>query len=299
MTQPAEITARAVVLIAVATSFIVFGDTAGKLLTSGGTAPFFVAWSRFALAAAVIVPFCGLTRDEWRRLIDWRIVLRSMLIAGGICSILTALRTEPIANVFGAFFIGPIVSWLLAAAFLGERVSWSRFGLLIVGFIGVLMVVQPGAGAGPGILFGLMAGCFYGCYLAATRWLAGQFRPRFLLASQLLVGTVILAPPGLASLPAAVDLRLTVLVVVSALASAIGNYLLVLVNRTTPASVVAPLIYVQLIAAVFMGIVVFGDFPDLLALAGLATILASGLGGLLLARTAPGIGPVAKSRATK
>ena len=71
--------------------------------------------------------------------------------------------------------------------------------------------------------------------------------------------------------------------IVSSLASAFGNYLLVVVNRTTPATVSAPLIYFQLIAATVIGFLVFGDWPDPVALLGLAVIFASGLGGLVLA----------------
>lgn len=294
MTQP--ITLRAVALIAAATFLIVCGDTAGKLLTGGGVAPFFVAWSRFALAAVIVVPLSRLTRAEWRAMLDPRVILRAALIAGGISSILTALRTEPIANVYGAFFIGPVVSWCLAAILLRERVTWGRFALLLLGFLGVLLVVRPGAGMGAGMGFALLAGLCYGSYLTATRWLAGRFRPRFLLASQLLIGSVLLAVPGLPQAPAAADTRLILLVAASAAASAAGNYLIVAVSRITPASVVAPLIYVQLIAAAGLGVVVFGDWPDAVAMAGLAVILASGLGGLALVRRGA---PMGRGDATK
>ncbi|MFJ1294456.1 hypothetical protein ACEPPZ_20830 [Paracoccus yeei] len=64
--------------------------------------------------------------------------------------------------------------------------------------------------------------------------------------------------------------------------TAFGNYLLVVVNRTTPATVSAPLIYFQLIAATVIGFFVFGDWPEPLTLLGLAVIFASGVGGLAL-----------------
>ena len=101
-------------LVFAAVSLVVLGDTAGTLLTSGGVDPFLVAWSRFALAAIALLPFSGLTRAELPNLLDRRILVRGLFIACGISSILTALRTEPIANVFGAFFIGPVVSYILA-----------------------------------------------------------------------------------------------------------------------------------------------------------------------------------------
>ena len=55
-------------------------------------------------------------------------------------------------------------------------------------------------------------------------------------------------------------------------------------NRTAQASVIAPLVYTQLIAATILGYAAFGDWPDGLSLTGLAVILTSGLLSLRLAR---------------
>ncbi|WP_319826625.1 DMT family transporter [Thalassovita sp.] len=271
-------------LILLATTAIVTGDAAGKLLTAQGVSPFFVAWSRFALAAVLILPLSGLTRMELPQMLNWRVVLRAGLIAAGISSILTALRTEPIANVYGAFFIGPVVAYALAVLLLRERVTKARTMLLAIGFAGVLLVVQPGAQMGTGMLFALLAGCCYGAYLTATRWLAGQYRPRFLLTAQLVIGAVLLSPLGLTHLPGAGSLQIWGLVALSAAASALGNFILVLINRTTPATISAPLIYFQLVAAAVLGVLVFNDWPDAISISGLAVILASGFGGFALAR---------------
>jgi drug/metabolite transporter (DMT)-like permease len=55
--------------------------------------------------------------------------------------------------------------------------------LLLVGFIGVSMMVQPGFGMSSSILFALLAGCCYGSYLATTRLVAeGHFQHRFCLS---------------------------------------------------------------------------------------------------------------------
>lgn len=271
-------------LVFAAVSLVVLGDTAGKLLTSGGVDPFLVAWSRFALAAIALLPFSGLTRAELPNLLDRRILVRGLFIACGISSILTALRTEPIANVFGAFFIGPVVSYILAILFLHERPSALRGVLLGLGFAGVMLVVKPGFGATPGIGFALLAGMFYGAYLVMTRVVAGVFRPRFLLISQLLIGSVALAPlAAMAELPAA-DLRLSLLILLSAAGSAVGNFLLVLANRRAEASLIAPLVYSQLISATVLGVLVFGDWPDIWTLAGLLVIAGSGIGSLALHR---------------
>ena len=279
-----RVSLRVILLICLATTSIVVGDAAGKLLTQHGISPFFIAWSRFALAAAILLPLSGMTRLEVPQLLNWRVILRTAFIAGGIASILTALRTEPIANVYGAFFIGPVVAYGLSVLLLRERVTPARTALLGVGFVGVLMVVQPGLDMGAGMLFALLAGLCYGSYLTATRWLAGAYRPRFLLTAQLVIGAVLLAPTGLTNLPSAGSASIWALVALSAFASALGNFLLVLINRTTPATISAPLIYFQLVAAAVLGVLVFGDWPDMLSLLGLGVILASGFGGFVLAR---------------
>ena len=266
-----------------AMTLIVGGDTAGKLLAQAGISPGFVAWSRFALAALILVPLSSMRREEWRLLADWRIILRSALIAGGILCILTALRTEQMANAFGAFFVGPVVAYVASALLLKERVTLARSVLLAVGFLGVLLVVRPSGSAGPGIWWAVLAGCLHGSYLAATRWLAVSHRPRFLLASQLMIGAVILLPAGIAAVPE-LDLPGWALVLASALGSAFGNLILVVINRQVPASVTAPLIYFQLVAATAYGLVVFDEWPDQITLAGLVVIIASGVAGFVLSR---------------
>ena len=284
---------RLVGVMFIAVTLVVLGDTAGKLLTSGGVDPFVVAWSRFTLAALALLPFSGLARQELPNLLNWRVLIRAAFITGGICSILTALKTEPIANVFGAFFVGPIVSYVLAIVFLGEKPSRIRSLLLGFGFLGVMLVVKPGFGATKGMAFALIAGTFYGAYLVMTRAVASEFRPRFLLISQLLIGTVILTPIGLSSELPQLSLNLSLLILLSALGSALGNYMLVIANRTAEASLIAPLIYSQLISATILGVMVFGDWPDVYSLIGLAMIAASGVGSLMANRLA---NPVEASR---
>lgn len=283
-----DVSLQAVGAVVLAMSLIVIGDAAGKALTAAGFSPFFVAWSRFAVAAIGFAPFCGITRSELRYLLDWRIILRAFLIAAAIACILTALKTEPIANVFGGFFVGPIVAFGLSVLLLKERASLGRALLLLLSFGGVLLVVKPGTEMQIGMLFAVLAGCLHGSFLVATRWLAGQYRPRFLLFSQLTIGALVLLPLCLTELPQSfamtrASLSASFLVLLSALGSAAGNYLLVQVNRTTPANIVAPLVYSQLLAATVVGFVAFGELPDLLALLGLSVIILTGVSSLWLA----------------
>lgn len=274
--------ARLVLTVVLAMTLIVGGDAAATVLTGQGFPQTFVAWTRFALAALLLAPFLGLRRAELAQFRDPRLYLRAALIVGGIVSILTALRTEPLANVFGAFFVGPVVSYFLAALLLGERITLLRTVLLLVSFAGVLLVVRPGFGMSAGMGFAMLAGCFHGAYLVATRWLAGGFRPRFLLFSQLVIGAVLLSPFAFADTPAIGGVAFG-LITLSALGSAGGNLLLVMVNRTTPAGVIAPLIYSQLLAAMVIGWFVFAEWPDAISLIGLAVIAVAGVSSVWFA----------------
>ncbi|MFG6595588.1 DMT family transporter [Sulfitobacter sp. 1A13368] len=269
---------RAIPIMFIAMSLIPAGDSAGKILTSGmGVAPVFVAWSRFAIGALMVLPF--LPRGTWGLMRDWRLWLRAGTLALGITCIQTALRTEAIANVFAAFFIGPMISYLLAAIFLRERISLLRSALILMGFCGVLLVVRPGLGGGtggPGLMFAVAAGLFYGVFLTMSRWLSDLAPPLALTFTQLAMSAVMLLPLGLMNLPAA-TLPVAGLATASALFSMLGNLLLLYAYRRAPATRLAPLVYFQLIAAVLLGLFLFSTLPDALTWAGLAVIITAGI----------------------
>lgn len=263
---------------------IPLGDAAGKLLSNvHGIEPFFIAWSRFFLGACMFMLLMAGKNLNLKLLLDWRIWLRGSLITGGILSILTALQTEPISNVFAAFFIGPIVSYFGSALFLGEAITKSRTVLLFIGFCGVLLVVKPGIDMSPGMGFAFLAGVFYGSFLISSKWLAERASSRQLLLSQLLVGTILLMPVGVPSIPE-LGVESSLLVLLSAGASAIGNLLLIIANQREDASKLAPLIYTQLLAATVYGIFIFNTYPDKWSLLGLGIICFSGFAAFFISR---------------
>jgi drug/metabolite transporter (DMT)-like permease len=269
---------RAIPIMFIAMSLIPAGDSAGKILTGGlGVAPVFVAWSRFAIGALLVLPF--LPRGTWALMRDKRLWLRAATLAAGITCIQTALQTEAIANVFAAFFIGPMFSYLLAALLLRERITLLRSALILAGFVGVLLVVRPGMGGtsgGPGLLFAVAAGLFYGVFLTMSRWLSDVAAPLALTFTQLAMSAVMLLPLGLLNLPPA-TLEVAGLASLSALFSMLGNLLLLYAYRRAPATRLAPLVYFQLIAAVLLGLFLFNTLPDTLTWAGLAVIITAGI----------------------
>lgn len=276
---------KAAAIMFIAMSFIPAGDSAGKLLSAGhGVAPIFVAASRFAIGALIVLPF--VLRDSWRAFGDWRLWLRALMLTGGIVSIQVALRTAPLADVFAAFFIGPAFSTLLAVLLLREPLTLRRAVLLGLGFGGVLLVVRPGLDAAPGLEYAALAGVFYGAYLTASRWLGAVAAPRILLFSQLALSALATAPLALPHMP---DMTPPILglTMASAICSMLGNGLLILAYRMELATRLAPLVYFQLVAATALGWAIFGDLPDGLTWAGLALILGSGIASALIPARTP------------
>jgi len=263
---------------------IPLGDAAGKLLSSVyAIEPIFIAWSRFLLGAALILVLMAGKNLNIKLLLDWRIWLRGSFITGCILSILTALSTEPISNVFAAFFIGPIVSYFGSAFFLGETINKSRTLLLFTGFCGVLMVVKPGIHLSAGMGFAFLAGTFYGCFLIANKWLVKRATSKQLLLSQLLIGSLLLLPAGVQSIPE-FNINVALLVFLSASASAAGNLLLIIANQREDASKLAPLIYTKLLAATAYGILIFNTYPDQLSLLGLLVLCISGFAAFFISK---------------
>ncbi|MEQ9694359.1 DMT family transporter [Shimia sp. SDUM112013] len=273
---------QALLIMFVAMSMIPAGDTAGKLLTSAHEAsPLYVAWSRFLLGSLIALPL--VRADTIRLMRDWRIWFRALLLTGGITSIQFALQTAPVADVFAAFFVGPIFSYVLSILFLGERVTFARSALMVLGFAGVLLVVRPGYAPVPGIGFALLAGLFYGAFLTSSRWLAAVGRPGSLLFTQLFLSALVMTPFCFALVP---DLTPAIigLTFASAIFSMGGNFLLLFAYAKADATTLAPYVYFQLISAVALGWLVFADLPDLLTVTGLCLIIGAGLASALLNR---------------
>jgi drug/metabolite transporter (DMT)-like permease len=210
---------------------------------------------------------------------DRRIWLRGAFQTVTISTILTALQTEPIANVFGAFFLGPFVSYMLSVWLLKEQGSRARILLLLLGLGGVLLVVKPGFGMTPGLGWALVSGCFYGMFLTASRWVQPLGKPLHLLLAQLIIGSLLLLPFGVAHIPSEVPWGLMFW---SGTASMFGNLFLIFAYARAGASWLAPFVYLQLIGAAVYGVLFFGDWPDPLAALGIAVIFASGFANLFL-----------------
>lgn len=210
---------------------------------------------------------------------DWSlIVLRSCADAVTAYFFLTALFNMPLANITAILQAVPLVIALTAWALFGEPVGWRRLLAIGVGFVGVLLIIRPGAEDFTIYsLYGIAAICSITLRDLATRRLS-PLTPSFLVT--LVTSFTIMTTFGLMSLPETwipMDLRHWGLTTAAAAAIICAYLFSILVMRTGEIGFVAPFRYTGLIWAMVLGYLFFGDWPDPLTLLGAGIVVASGL----------------------
>lgn len=191
---------------------------------------------------------------------------------------LNALFNMPLANVSAILQSLPLTVTLAAAVFMGEPVGWRRMGAICVGFIGVMLIVRPGAdGFSIYSIYALIAVAFVTLRDLVTRKLSRD-TPSMLVTLYSSLGVTVWF--GLSSLTedwANVDARSGGLILSAAL-MIIGGYLFsIMVMRIGEISFVAPFRYTALLWALLLGWVAFDEWPDPLTLLGGAIVISSGL----------------------
>ena len=267
----------------------VFGclDATSKYLSEHYPAPA-VVWQRFVLQTlammAVFMPGMGLSLV---RTASFRLqVLRALCLACSSVMFVIALRYMHLAVVTSIVFIAPILVALAGAPLLGERVALRTWIALAGGFTGVLLIVRPG-GPAFGWYMALPIACaiLVSGYQILTRKLAGRANPITMLFYPGLIAVVLmpLAFPG-SFFVFPTELVHGVAFAGIGLMGAVGHFLLIRAHAHAPASLLAPFGYAQLVVALILGWLLFGQVPDGIGLTGIGLIAASGLGLVLASR---------------
>ncbi|OMI03771.1 MULTISPECIES: DMT family transporter [Bradyrhizobium] len=234
------------------------------------------------LVAMVLVAALAWYRDALRSfsvLLIWPVGLRVLGEIGGTLTYLSAIAQIPLANASAIFQALPLVITLGAALVFGEPVGWRRWLAIAAGFIGVLVIVRPGAGGfSQAALLALASVGFCAVRDLATRRIPKELPTVFItLLTTMTVttaGAVVLVPLGGWRPPSGTALGLLILAAVLIL---IGYQCIIVSLRTGDISAVAPFRYTALPWAMLTGYLAFGHKPDGPMLAGAAIIVASGL----------------------
>ncbi len=238
----------------------------------------------FFLNAGGLIVFIILAILKGETLWDRRVfapilILRYVAEVIGMTGMVMALVYVPLSTVGAVTQAAPMLVAVLAVVFFGETVGWRRWSAISVGFIGVLMVVQPSSGGfDASILWALMA-----MIGLSVRDLITRLTPAGMPSTALGAYTMIAATPfalawvfynGEAPVPAGVDWVVAVPMV--GLGS-IGYLLLITSIRTADVSVVTPFRYSRIIFLLALGVLLFDERPNALMLTGAGLIIASGV----------------------
>ncbi|RBI75796.1 EamA/RhaT family transporter [Roseovarius sp. TE539] len=206
------------------------------------------------------------------------IALRTLGEIGAAYFFLTALFSMPIANVTAILQALPLTLTLAAAVFLKDPVGWRRMAAILAGFVGVMLIVRPGAeGFTIYSLYALTAVGFVTLRDLATRRLSTA-TPSMLVT--FITSVAVMVFFGLASLSvdwAPMDVRAAGFTI-GAGVMIIGGYLFsIMVMRVGEISFVAPFRYTGLLWALLLGWIAFGEWPAPITLFGAAIVVASGI----------------------
>ncbi|MGR0186609.1 DMT family transporter [Azospirillum aestuarii] len=203
-------------------------------------------------------------------------LLRVGCVAGEVACFYWAVRSLPLANVMTIYMAAPLIVTALSVPLLGEKVGWRRWAAVVVGFAGVVIVLNPTGqfDAVPSLvaLFGTLV---FSTGLISTRLLRDS--SNLSLVSFQTFGTGLLGSAALPLVwvpPPGLDFLLLGALGVTALA---GHAAMNRSLQLSPAAVVVPFQYVSIIWAVVLDLLVWGTAPTLRIIVGALLIIGSGL----------------------
>jgi drug/metabolite transporter (DMT)-like permease len=235
------------------------------------------------IGLAGVLVFAAMARRQGEALLPPAFLSRAMLVRSGfeivgrlfygLAITLTALSTT--SAILQAT---PLVVVAGAALIFGERVSWQRWLAVLVGFVGVLVILRPGADFSALSLLAVV-----GLLGFAGRDLATRAAPKGLSNRQLgalgfamlaIAGTILLVLSGGAKVP---DAMASAQLLGGAVFGMVGYHALTYAMRTGEVSAVTPFRYTRLVFAMVLAMVLFAERPDLATWAGAALVVGSGV----------------------
>lgn len=273
-------TTRGILWMLASVVLFIFNDALIKLATE--TAPAVQVIGLRGVFATLWCLLVLLATGGWRRLPSIAhpaVFTRGLLEAAAALTYLVALSYTPFAIATAVNLSTPLFLAVLAVVVLKEDVRWRRWTAIVLGFVGVLMVIQPepaDINAWTWVVVG-------SSLLGAVRDLLGRYIPAHVpttvmsfwsAAAVALLGLGLTLVEGWQPLP----MRGLVLLVAASLLLAAGYQTLMLALRSSAEfAVLGSLRYASVLWALVIGYVLWSDVPNELALAGIVVIVASGL----------------------
>ena len=239
-----------------------------------------VVWLRFLMhavfASLLLFPLRGMRLVKTSHL-RWH-VLRALMFVLMTGINFWALQYLQLAVTSSIMFIVPIITALMAAPMLGEKIDRGRWAAIVAGFAGVLVIVRPGsADFHPAMLLALLNSALYALFNLMTRRLAAYDSPETIQYLPAVGAALLLTPFALAAWQAPAGWLEWTLACLMGVLGGLGHYLLAAAHRYAPATVIAPFLYQQVLYMALFGYLVFGDVPAPAVWIGAAIVVTSGL----------------------
>ena len=280
---------RGIMFLVLAVACFALLDTTVKLL-SAAVSVLIAVWFRYMFQAVVMAAVVLPTRG-WRSLHTshpWLHALRGLLLLATSTLGFASLIYMPLGEFTAIIMLTPLMVTLLAAAFLRERVNLLRWLLVLGGFSGALLVVQPaGSTIGWALALPLLLVVVYALFQILTSRMA---RTEDAMTMHFYTGwsgaliTSLVLPWIWHAIP---DLRSWVLLCLAGLCGTVGHFLLIQAFARAPAATLAPYLYAQIGFAMLAGWLVFDHVPGRLELWGIALIVVCGASTAWLAARGP------------
>jgi S-adenosylmethionine uptake transporter len=280
-----SINERGILLTIAAMGSFVCHDTLIKLATEN-LPPFEIVVLRSVFAMVWAIPLLALTGGfrQLGKVLEPRVLARNGFDLLASLGLILGIAHVPIAEFSALCQLEPILLMLVAAIFLGLKVTRAQFSFAAIAFVGALLVVQPGGAAfSLYYLFGIWFAA-----MGAGRDLVGRAVPKGISGAVVAFGAALLAlvagAAGMLVFESFVmpDPQQLALIVFAALFLIGGHVFIFLAYRKADPGAVAPFVYVGMLWATLASVFVFGVLPNGLAFAGMALIVVSGVGVLVL-----------------
>ena len=192
-----------------------------------------------------------------------------------IIALFFGLRELPLADVISLTFGGPIFVIVGSILFLSEKVGFKRWAAVILGFVGMLLIVQPAFVELNYYYFSPIIFCvFFACVAISVRSLS-KTEPIYRIAIYFTMLNCLL---GLATLPFGWVMPSKgdiIIFIVMGVCGSIGNLLLTQSYRMSEASLVTPVKYLSLVFAIIFGFLIWSEIPKIITLLGASLVIIS------------------------
>ena len=204
-------------------------------------------------------------------------IFRSVILVAEMCITILAFTLLGLAETHAIFASYPLIIAMLSGPILGEYVGWRRWLAISVGFIGILIILNPGNGIfSPYALVPLAGAILFALYGLLTRYVGQHDDSSTSFFWTGVVGSIAMTVIGLNFWDPVSRSDWSVMLLLSA-SGVVGHYLLIKCYEVAEASAVQPFAYLQLIWASMIGIIIFGEQITTNVLIGACIIVSAGL----------------------